>query len=140
MPLARAAAQDGTPDHSVRTILLVEDDVLVRTTVAEVLRDAGYHVIEAVDAAEAKVVLGSDAAVELVFSDLQMPNESGAALARWIVGEHPRVAVLLGSGFADPSATAGLPADIPVLQKPYDITHVLARIADLFRRRKPDGQ
>lgn len=141
MPLARAVAEDGSPDRFVRTILLVEDDVLVRATVAELLRDAGYRVIEAVDAAEAKAVLNSEAEseVELVFSDIRMPNESGVALARWIRGQHPRVPVLLGSGFADAGATAEVPADVPVLQKPYDFSNVLARIAEMLRHDQPGG-
>ena len=57
------------------TILLVEDEVLVRMPIAQYLRDCGYKVIEAVNADEAMtVLLHRETAVDIVFSDIEMPG------------------------------------------------------------------
>ncbi len=135
MPLPRAAPDNGSSDQPARTILVVEDDILIRSTLAEFLRDAGYHVFEAVNAAEAKAVLNAGAVVDLVFSDVRMPGEeSGVALAGWIRRQHPDTAVLLTSGFADAKETRQLPADILVLRKPYALSDVLRHIQILLRQ------
>ena len=57
------------------TILVVEDDVLVRMPIAQYLRDCGYKVIEAVNAEEAMtVLLHKETLVDIVFSDIEMPG------------------------------------------------------------------
>ncbi len=72
------------PDREAATLLLVEDEVLIRLTVADYLRDCGYHVIEASNAQEALSVLTSDIDIDIVFSDVQMPGTiDGFGLARW---------------------------------------------------------
>lgn len=56
-----------------RTVLVVEDDILVRLTIADHLRGAGYIVFEAPNAAEAAAVFASGERVDVVFTDVQMP-------------------------------------------------------------------
>lgn len=115
MPLVRAAPHNGSSEQAALTILVVEDEVLIRAALAEFLRESGYRVLEAVDVAGAKAVLNAGTAVDLVFSDVVVPGtESGYALARWIRKQHP------------------LPADIALLQKPYRLEAVLAQIRRLF--------
>jgi PleD family two-component response regulator len=64
-------------------VLLVEDEVLIRSVIAETLRDAGLLVIEAANADEAWSYLQTGASVDLVFSDIQMPGSmDGIELAR----------------------------------------------------------
>ena len=67
------------------TILVVEDDVLVRIPIAQYLRDCGYKVIEAVSADEAMtVLLHREIVVDVVFSDIEMPGSvDGFGLAKW---------------------------------------------------------
>jgi len=55
-------------------VLVVEDDVLVRLTIADYLRDARYAVIEAANAVEALEVFASGVPVDVVFTDVQMPD------------------------------------------------------------------
>jgi len=104
------------------TIMVVEDEVLIRFVVAEYLRECGFDVIEAANVDEAVELLTSDvAAVDLVFSDVQMPGtRDGFALARWVREHRPNVPVILTSGTA---RTADLGEDLcsigPVEQKPY---------------------
>lgn len=68
------------------TILVVEDDVLVRMPIAQYLRDCGYKVVEAVNADEAiAVLLHQETVVDVVFSDIEMPGSiDGFGLAKWI--------------------------------------------------------
>jgi CheY-like chemotaxis protein len=83
MPSAKAISVTGSADEPIHTILVVEDEVLIRLPLAEYLRDCGYRVFEASNVAEAKAVLDADTPVDLVFSDVNMPgNENGFALAR----------------------------------------------------------
>jgi DNA-binding response OmpR family regulator len=60
-------------------------------------------------------------------------GQSGVAVANWIRQNHPGVPVLLASGHARLHETRDLPADIPVLRKPYILSDVLQRIQDLLR-------
>ena len=94
MSPANAASEIGSSDEFIQTILVVEDEVLIRLPLAEYLRDCGYRVFEASNVAEA--VLDADTPVDLVFSDVNMPgNENGFALAVWICQRHPDTNVIL---------------------------------------------
>jgi CheY-like chemotaxis protein len=77
------------------TILIVEDEVLMRLVLADYLRSCGYRVVEANTADEAVTILSkTDETVDIVFSDVQMPGTmDGFALARWLRREHPDMAL-----------------------------------------------
>jgi CheY-like chemotaxis protein len=110
-------------------VLVVEDDILVRLTAAEYLRAAGYSVIEAANAAEAVEVFASGEAVDVVFTDVQMPGAmDGLMLARWVGKHHPETEVLVTSGKTDGAELAGLIAHDAFFQKPYRLEAVAARI------------
>ena len=83
------------------TILLVEDEVLVRLMIADKLRNAGYAVIEASNAHEALEMLRhSNVAVRLILSDIQMPGAlDGIGLARKVRSEYPVIKIVLTSGY-----------------------------------------
>ena len=86
-------------DSDPQTILIVEDEVLIRMDVADYLRTCGYRVVEAGDAAEAIAVIESGHRIDLMFSDVQMPGAmDGFALARWVRTHHPQIRVILTSG------------------------------------------
>lgn len=80
--MAAAANNPGISLHKP-TVLVVEDDVLIRLSVADALRSAGLDVIEAATGDEALTVLASSATVDLVFTDIQMPGSTdGLELAQ----------------------------------------------------------
>lgn len=82
-----------------KTVLLVEDEVLIRIPVAESLRDIGYEVIEAGNADEAIIIVNSDIHVDLVISDVQMPGQmDGRALVKYLTLERPDIPIILASG------------------------------------------
>src|SRR4029079_6843338 len=96
-----AASTNITPqsESPLHTLLVVEDDVLIRLVIADYLRECGYKVYEAVNAPEAIAMLQSpEVAVDIVFSDVQMPGDmDGFALSRWIRANKPGVQVILTS-------------------------------------------
>ena len=118
------------------TILVVEDDVLVRSTAATYLRECGFDVIEANSADEALRVLQAGVEVDILFSDIQMPGSmDGFGLAQWVRRERPRLKVILTSGAARTAKEAGdLFEDGPFLAKPYDHAELERHIRSLLAR------
>jgi DNA-binding response OmpR family regulator len=138
---AGAPSQTGSSETSDHTILVVEDEVLIRLPVAEYLRDSGFRVFEAADAVEAKAVLKADTPIDLMFTDINMPGgENGLMLAMWVRQHYPGTEVLVTSGIAnaaekarDPRVNAGFVA------KPYQYAAVLQRIQRLLRQARKTG-
>jgi DNA-binding NtrC family response regulator len=128
MPFARDQEVEGSGD-SPRTILVVEDEILIRLLLAEHLRDCGFKVREAGNAAEARELLVSAGPVDLVFSDVNMPGgEDGIALAHWIVHRHPTIPIILTSALPPVGGT-----NFPFLAKPYGLEAAVALILLLLR-------
>lgn len=112
------------------TVLIVEDDAVIRRPLAEYLQAVGYRVVEAGSAADAVALLAGGVRVDLIFSDIRMPGAmDGLDLARWIRRHHPGVWVMLTSGGSAARAANGVEVFIP---KPYQAAHVAARIGQLL--------
>lgn len=115
------------------TILIVEDETLIRLAIADFLRDAGYRVLEAASAPEAQVIIGSGEPIELVFSDINMAGPmDGVELAEWLQQKHPGVKVVLTSGVAHNARRAGRLPTVAFLTKPYEERAVLQLFASLL--------
>lgn len=120
-------------DLNAPTVLVVEDEVLVRMPIAEYLRDCGYNVLEAGSAGEAIHLVGANEPVDIVFSDVRMPGDmDGFGLARWIRDHRPDLPVLLTSGYS--AARDAESAQVKLIEKPYSQAQVLNRIEALIRR------
>ncbi|MEA2774818.1 MAG: hypothetical protein QOF90_224 [Acetobacteraceae bacterium] len=119
---------------SMLTVLVVEDELMVRMPIVEYLRDCGYHVVEAGDASEAIAATDAEATVNLVFSDVRMPGKmDGFGLAEWFRSHHPEVPVLLTSGYS--GGRGRIPASTiadSFIEKPYSQKQVEKRIAALL--------
>jgi len=115
------------------TVLVVDDEVLVRIVIAEYLRDCGYRVLEAGSADDAIAVLGSKLKVDIVFADLELPGpSSGLELARWVRRRHPDVRVIVTSGVSSSAELAGELCEAgPPIAKPYESDAVVQRIRSL---------
>jgi DNA-binding NtrC family response regulator len=120
------------------TILVVEDDVLIRMPIAQYLRDCGYRVIEAVSADEAMaVLLHRETVIDVVFSDIEMPGSvDGFGLAKWIRENRPGMDVVLaGTVPRTIDAAKGLCESGPV-PKPYDAQSVHNHIRRMLAARR----
>ncbi len=126
--------RNGNGHNHKPTILVVEDEVLVRAPLADFLRQQNYRVLEAASADEAKVILESREPIELVFSDVHMPGTmNGFELAQWVRQQFPDVGVLLTSGVSQLVTTTGYGAELgPVLPKPYSLDTALTLIKRLL--------
>lgn len=123
------AAHSGATGPCGGTILVVEDEVLVRLALAETLRDRGYSVVEAATADEAVVVLASSTPIDLVLTDVNMPGSlDGVGLGRYVRSTRPSLKVIVVSGQVAPDAGA---ADA-FLAKPYEPASVLQAIGMLL--------
>jgi two-component system, cell cycle sensor histidine kinase and response regulator CckA len=109
------------------TILVVEDDISVRHVAVRTLRMLGYNVLEAFRADEAKRLIECNI-VNLVVSDVVLPDMSGCDFAHWTRTNSPSTQILLTSGYL-PEITLDTPAsDLPFLSKPFDPEQLAERV------------
>jgi len=130
-PAEVAPPADGTVElpRGSETLLLVEDDELVRNLVGMILRKCGYAVLEASDGQEAlRVSGGHPGPVHLMVADVVMPRMNGHELAQRLTPLRPEMKVLYISGYANDADVRqdALEGDIHLLQKPFT-PEVLAR-------------
>jgi two-component system, response regulator PdtaR len=117
--------------RSDATILIAEDDAILRTVVAEQFREEGYSVVETSNAEEVLLVLRTGIPVDLLFTDVRMPGTlDGIALARLLRAEFPDVKVVIASG--NVAATeVGTTID-GFISKPYHVSQLLEHIKSLL--------
>jgi DNA-binding NtrC family response regulator len=141
-PQARRAAavrrgptgKPGKGEQPPPTILVLEDEILIRFPVSDYLRDCGYRVLEASSAAEAQAILRSGEPVEIMFSDINLAGDiNGFAMAQWVRREYPDVKIILTSGVRRVAEQAGdLCDEGPFLAKPYAYETLLEHIKRLL--------
>ncbi len=120
------AAMEGT-----ETVLLVEDNPGVRELAVESLEDAGYTVLTAKDGEDAlERLLASSGAVDLLFSDVVMPNMGGVALVNAVRERGYGLRVLLTSGHGEEDRYASLGAAF--IEKPYAPSALLQRVREVL--------
>lgn len=132
--MSSAAAVRFEDAEPKRVILIVEDDVMMRSLAADYLRNSDFMVLEAANAAEAMTILSSNIEIDLVFSDVMMPGTmNGFDLARWIHQHHDNVHVLLTSGAGAVVNNPDAFAREPFMRKPYSPEEVEQRIRTMLR-------
>jgi CheY-like chemotaxis protein len=128
------------PSHPNATVLVVEDNVIVRATICDVLRDEGFRVLEASSVEEALKLLNAVVVVHVILIDLHLPgSRDGLDLARIARQQFPATRIVLTSGKVPASTVPDL-ADLgPFLRKPYLISRVVDLIRDSVRQGTDDG-
>ena len=143
LPAAEAASQPAEPEPSgagatgVETILVAEDDPMVRTAVVRALTEAGYSVLSAGDGDEAVRMFAEHAtAIRMVLLDMVMPKMGGRKAHRQIAEINPNTPVVYCSGYDSGLATleAAEAARLCVLEKPVDRETVLATVRKVLDR------
>jgi PAS domain S-box-containing protein len=111
------------------TILVVEDNTEVAEVTGALLEQIGYRVLRALNAAEALRLLQSGTRIDLVFSDIVMPNGmNGIHLAQEVSAHYPQIGVLLTTGYSDVAAAAE--TRFPILRKPFEISALQRAVAE----------
>jgi CheY-like chemotaxis protein len=114
------------------TILLVDDEDLVRASTASMLEELGYDVVEAASAEDALRLLQAGIRPDLLVTDHLMPGLSGTDLVRRLREGPKAPPALLISGYAD---DADIPADLPRLTKPFRQADLVAALTALVPKR-----
>ncbi|MHB1572269.1 MAG: ATP-binding protein, partial [Solirubrobacteraceae bacterium] len=129
---APGPAEPAEPPRAPResTILLVEDQAPLRAITTRILERAGYRVIGAASGPEALELAETAPSLDLVLTDVVMPEMLGQRLAELLRETRPQLRVVFASGFARPALEqAGRVLDGPLLQKPFSSQELLALIA-----------
>ncbi len=131
------SGSDEVADETVQpqTILVVEDEVLVRMLACDILKDGGYDVLEAVSAEEALVLIEARPDVVLMFTDVDVPGEiNGLGLARLVALRTPTLPILITSG-AGVAPEVDIPPTGRFLQKPYTPSVLIEIVRSMTQRR-----
>ena len=119
------------------TVLVVDDDAIVRRVVQGHLSDAGYRIFEAEDGREALEVLDRVGSVDLVITDVVMPHMGGPAFVEELLRRRPSQAVLFISAYPDePTREGGRPSQ-PFLPKPFTRDELYAKVIEAGRVSEP---
>lgn len=117
--------------HISRSILVVDDEPLIRINLADFFTEQGYQVFEAEDADVAIAVLEENPSVQIVLTDVQMPGSmDGVKLAHYIRKRYPPTLLVVASG-AVAIGPDELPAHAMFVAKPFDPRFVLEEIQRL---------
>ena len=126
------AARDG------ETVLVVEDDEIVRRVVCETLSECGYTVLEAGHGREAlEVFARGEEGIHLVLTDVVMPEMDGFELANWLAERHPETKVLFMSGYYEQTA-AGWESpgeEIEIIWKPFVLNELVSKVREMLDAR-----
>jgi PAS domain S-box-containing protein len=118
-----------------RTVLVVDDNADVAAFACTLLEEQGYATKRAGGAAEALAMLADGEPVDAVFSDVVLQGSiSGVELAAALRSSHPRIAVVLTTGYSEQLARSGAPAGIETLAKPYHPDELAAALGRALAR------
>jgi len=120
--------------QATQTILLVEDDPMIRALVSQTLETQGYKVVVAEDGWEAvQLARKFDGQIDLLFTDVVMPGLGGAELAVAVRELHPEIKELFMSGYSRLQVTEeGVSPDAALLEKPFTPDKVVATVQGLL--------
>jgi CheY-like chemotaxis protein len=114
-------------------VLVVEDEALLLFSISDELKDAGFEVLEAVDAQQALGLLERNPDVKAIFTDINMPGSmDGLALSRYVRDRWPPIKIIVTSGKHRPS-DRDLPEEGLFVPKPYTTGGVIAALTAALR-------
>jgi CheY-like chemotaxis protein len=117
------------------TLLLVEDEAAVRSSARRLLERHGYTVLEARHGADALRIVEENAhRIDLVLTDLVMPEMGGRELVERLRARHPRLKVLYMSGYSDKAITPDgiLPPGTGFVEKPFSVDQLMQRLREIL--------
>lgn len=141
--VVEAASGQASPDfdEGSETILLVDDEASVRALMAEMLREIGYHVLEAEDGPRAVQLLQNERSIQLLITDVGLPGGmNGRHVADAARSINPTLRVLFVTGYAE-NAVLGhghLSVGMQVMTKPFELSAFGLRVQTLLKARAND--
>jgi CheY-like chemotaxis protein len=117
------------PEADGETVLVIEDEPVVRGLIVEVVADLGFTALEATDGPGGLEVLQSRKCIDLLITDVGLPGRNGRQLAELARARHPNLPVLLMTGYAgDAVEQAALPQGIELICKPFSLDALAGRV------------
>jgi PAS domain S-box-containing protein len=129
--VARPVAEETAPPVPRLCVLVVDDDSLVLTSTCLLLEDLGHRVVSATSGAQALEVFDAEAAIDLVITDMAMPQMNGAQLAQAIRIKKPDLPIILATGYAE--RLEGFATRLPRLSKPFTQLNLVEIIASTMK-------
>jgi hypothetical protein len=138
-PLSESSGSDGSPDRRSggETVLVVEDEQAVRDLTVRILQQLGYTILAASGGAEALEICQTHAGhIDLLLTDVVMPNMSGRQLADHIQASRPRTKVLFLSGYTENTVVhhGVLDAGVDFLPKPFSRENLSKKLREVLSR------
>jgi PAS domain S-box-containing protein len=126
LPIVAGEVSEPARDPQVEKVLIVEDEPELLALAASLFRSIGYDVLTANNGADAAQMLARDPDIDILFSDVVMPQMSGIELARWASEHHPAVKIVLTSGYPVPALTEehGQMDKYAFVHKPYRLAEL----------------
>ncbi|MHC1743627.1 MAG: response regulator [Syntrophobacteraceae bacterium] len=143
-PAVRKVEEESTSPGGSETVLLAEDDDMVRYLTMEVLKGAGYTVLAACDGEDAKALFTKHQnEIDLLILDVVMPKTSGREVYDWAKSIRPDVAALFCSGYSEGEIHKAfvLEQGLELIRKPFKYNNLLEtvrRVLDDASKRRPD--
>jgi DNA-binding NtrC family response regulator len=132
-----ASARPSLPgwDERASTVLVAEDEFLIRAALVDCLEELGFNVLEAANVASAiQLIAFGEFTVCAVVTDICMPGEiDGVGLMHWMHLNRPGVPVIVTSGFCSEQAQLDACAGACFYSKPYDCNEIAAKLVELLR-------
>ena len=120
------------PSRPSHVVLVVEDEMLLRMRVVDMVEDAGYVPVEAVDADEAMAILHARSDIALMLTDVQMPGSmNGLQLAHAVHERWPPIRIILASGQLKLSGS-DIPRDSRFFGKPLQSAEIIAEMREML--------
>lgn len=118
---------------SGETILVVEDEPVVRSVIVELLKDEGYRVMEAIDGPSGLQILSQEIRIDLLVTDIGLPGMSGREFADYARDVRPDLRILFVTGYAQSAALAKgfLKPGMELITKPFDVDKFSQRVRDM---------
>lgn len=125
---------DSNRQASGETVLVVEDEPVVRAVIIEMLQDQGYKTLEAVDGPSGLRILALDQRIDLLVTDVGLPGMNGRDLADYARDLRPELKILFITGYAENTAIAAgfLKAGMDMITKPFDVGKLSQRVKDMI--------
>jgi DNA-binding response OmpR family regulator len=132
----RAPGREPQPGGDGEVVLVVEDDVVVRGLILDVLTELGYAALEAGDGPAGLRMVESDSRIDLLITDIGLPGLNGRQLADAARLKRPGLKVLFMTGYAESAAIAGgfLEPGMEMMTKPFPMDTLAGRIRGMIEQ------
>jgi PAS domain S-box-containing protein len=131
-----ASIRDGEHVATGETVLVVEDETVVRGVIVEMLQDEGYRVLEAIDGPAGLRILRQEMRIDLLVTDVGLPGMNGRQLADQARETRPDLKILFITGYAESAAIAKgfLQPGMEMITKPFDLDNLSRRVREMVAK------